>query len=471
MHPGWVLAPLLLGAYAGGRLLGRWLGFSPGSERSRRELLTFAAAGLCFAAALANPYFTQLVTYPLRLTFSTPHDISAFIEWVSPLPRLTTSIFSTELLHFKIMALALVGSFVLNYKRFDFGHAAVAGLTFTLALTSYRHFGVFALAAIPITLANFRPFWQEQFLPRLTGAKLRFAYIGAIILIAATSIYYCEEALTNRYYAKRELYNMSFGTGDSDTSFSWEIIPPYLRTTEAGTGKIFNSYELGGFLIYQGYPENEVFLDGRLVHYPKEVYDDYLRVQTDPEYWDRLVEKYDIHSVILIHNLPRMQRLIRHIHKTPGWSLWAADNVICYYLRRDVQFNPPPRLLSYPIPDTYPVFDELSKARFYLNVESYRVAVRVLAKPASEYPDNGKVQLYYGRALAGVGKLEEARAALEKAVQLLAYSAEAHLNLGVAYWELGEKDKACKSWRRVLEIEPRSEQALQYLRQNRQQGK
>ena len=460
MHPGWVMAPLLLGAYGGGRLLGRLLGFSSRPESSRRELLMLGAAALCFAAALANPYFTRLVSYPFRLTFSTPHEIGAFLEWVSPLPRLSSNFFSTDLVHFKILTLILLGSFILNYKRFDFGQAAIAGLTFALALTSYRHFAIFTLTAIPITLTNLIPFWQEQVSPRLSSVKLRFVYIGAVIALIATAVYYCEEVVTNRYYAKRELYNMSFGTGVSDTSFSWKLV--HLEARRDGVNRIFNSYELGGYLACVRHSRVEVFIDGRLVHYPKEVYEDYLRVQTEPNYWDKLVDKYDIHSAVLIHNLPRMQALIRHIHSNPGWRFSRVDNVICYYKRNDAAFNRP-ALMSHPPPDTYPVFDTLSKARFWLNVENYEEAEENLTDAAVEYPDNGKLQLYYGRALAGAGKLEEARAAFEKAVRLLPDSVDAHLNLGVSYWKLNEKEKALREWERVLDIEPRNEQALQYL--------
>jgi tetratricopeptide (TPR) repeat protein len=468
MHPGWVLAPLLLAAYAGGRLLGRWFGLSTHSESSRRELMTLAAAGLCFIAALANPYFTQIVTYPFRLTFSTSHDIGAFVEWVSPLPRLTSTLFTTELLHFKIMTLALIGSFILNYRRFDFGHVAVAALTFILALTSYRHFGIFTLATIPIILTNLKPFWQEQFLPRLSNAKFKIAHLGAIIAIIATSAYYCEEAVTNHYYAKRELYNMSFGVDVSDTSFSWKLV--HLEARRDGVNRIFNSYELGGYLACVRHSWVEVFIDGRLVHYPKEVYEDYVRVQTDPKYWDKLVEKYDIHSAALIHNLPRMQALIKHIHHNPRWDFCRADNVICYYQRNDVAFYRP-ALMFHPSPDTYLAFDTLSKARFWLNVEEYKVAVETLEGFVLEYSENGKLHLYYGRALAGTGKLKDAKTAFEKAVKLLPDSVEAHLNLGVTYWKLGEKDKARKSWQRVLEIDSQNEQALVYLRHGTQEPK
>ena len=86
-------------------------------------------------------------------------------------------------------------------------------------------------------------------------------------------------------------------------------------------------------------------------------------------------------------------------------------------------------------------------------------------------PESGILQLFYGRALAGVGKLKEAQASLEKAAEILPESVDAHLNLGVVYWKLGEQEKARKSWQRVLEIEPRNEQALGYLRRKGQEEK
>lgn len=463
MHPGWVMAPLLLAACGGGRLLGRRLGFSARSEAGLAELRMLAAAGLCVIAALANPYFVELVVYPFRLAFLTPHEIGSFLEWVSPVSRLSSGVFSFELIHFKILVLLLTGSFALNYRRFDFGHAAIAVLALMLALTSYRHFAIFTLVSIPIILTNVKPFWQDRVVPLIGKKKPKLAHLAAAVAVIAACAYYCEEAATNRYYAKRELYNMSFGIGISETSFPTSALSR--SVTEDGETRFFNSYELGGYITHKGYPRCQVFLDGRLVHYPKEVYDDYLRVQANPELWDSLVNKYDIHCVIIIHNLPRMQGLLKHIHNNPRWHLSRPhlNGVTAIYCRRDLNilFSPEEwREAAW----NYPVFRMLSIARFYVNVGEYQEASELLSGLAGLNPGNGNVYLYYGLALAGTGKLQEARAAFQKAAELLPDSAEAHLNLGVAYSKLGEKEKARRECERVLEIEPRNEQALEYLK-------
>jgi tetratricopeptide (TPR) repeat protein len=465
MHPGWVLAPLLLIAFAAGRLLGRWLGLAQSTETAGRELAVLVAAGLCFVTAFVNPYTSGIVDYPFRLAFATSHDIGAFVEWVSPLPRLTLSLFSFEMLHFKLLLLFVAASFALNYRRFDPGQAAVAALTLVLALTSYRHFGVFSLIAVPVTLSNLKPVWTREIVTRLGNAGLRFAHVGSVVAVILLSAYYCEEVATNRYYARRELYNMSFGIGVSSTSFP--RFGAEQVSCEKPPGEMFNSYELGGFLIYRNYPAARVFIDGRLVHYPTEVYDDYVKVQSDPDYWDILARKYGITYAILIHNLPRMQQLIRYLHRHPDWQLCVLDSVACCYIKAPPQ---EPRILDRP-GVTYPTFNKLSLARFWLNVEDYGKAAAILDDAARQQPDNGKVQLYYGRALAGIGEIARARAALEAAAQLLPDSVDAHFNLGVVCWRLGEKDLACRSWKRVLELEPRHEKAMEYLRRGEQRPK
>ncbi len=470
MHPGWVIGPLLLGAYAAGRLSSRWLGLSPGGEGSRKELLTLGVGALCFAAALINPYFTSILTYPFRLTLSSPHDVKAFLEWVSPLPRLSSSLFSMKLIHFKILAFALVGSFVVNYKRFDFGHAVIALLIIALSLSSYRHFGIFTITAIPVILINLETTWVEHIEPRLASNRLKFAHLAASLAVIITCIYYCAGVATNSYYARRELYNMSFGIGKSDTSFpSLCVYVDYTRSR--APSRIFNSYELGGYLIHTMQPDSAVFIDGRLVHYPAEVYEDYVRVQADSKYWNTFARKYRIDSVVLIHNLPRMQNLIKHLHKNPDWQLFSLDHAVCCYSPTYGLIWPEKSFDSKPQKSNYPEFTWLSLARFYVNVEEYKKAAKLLETKVADYPRNGKLQLYYGRALAGIGKSGEAKAAFENASQLLPDSAEAYLNLGVACWTLGQKDAAARYWRHVLEIDPRNEKALQYLRQSTQDAK
>ncbi len=458
MHPGWVIAPLFLIAFGVGRLLGRWLGLSGDSGDKQPNFMLFAAAGICFAAALVNPYFMQLVTYPFRLTLTTQHEIGAFLEWGSPLPRLASGLFSADLLHLKLLLLVLAGSFVLNYKRFDPGHAAIAVLAAALALRSYRHFGVLTIISLPVVLTNIEPFWRERALPLLRKTKPRLVFVGAITALLLACAYYSVQVVSNEYYAKRELYNINFGIRVSDTSFpSTEL---HLYTGRATPTKVFNSYELGGYLMYLQDTATRVFIDGRLVHYPKKVFDAYQRVQTEPRTLESLTPSPI--SVVLIHNMPRMQALVKYLHKNPHWRLSALDQVVCQYncFGADSGIKVSPENL---LQTTYPEFAFLSVGRFYLNVEEYDKAAELLEVGCKYFLKNGKMRLFYGRALAGAGELKEARIALEKAVELLPESAEAHLNLGVACWQLGEEKKARAQWRRVLEIAPRNEQALQYL--------
>jgi len=48
----------------------------------------------------------------------------------------------------------------------------------------------------------------------------------------------------------------------------------------------------------------------------------------------------------------------------------------------------------------------------------------------------------------------EALAAIQRSVELMPYSAEAHYNLGIALYALGRLDAAASSYRRALEIRP-----------------
>jgi len=445
LHPGWVLAPAMLVAFGAGRLIGRLFGFSTDEKITGNVLMT-AAGLLCFIAALINPYFIEGMTYPFRLTAGS-HEIGAFVEWVSPLPRLSEHFFSFDLIHFKLLALALAGSFILNYKEFDFGKAAVSLLVLVLALSSLRHFGVFALVSIPVILHNIEPFRLKLRVPE-------FARAAASVIIILTALYYCEEAATNRYYAKRELYNLSFGFGVSDTTFPRVPRAHDVYPDQKGR-RVFHNYELGGYRLYGG---GRVFIDGRLVHYPKEVYEDYVRIQSQPDYWDSFCEKYNIESVYLIHNLPRMQKLIVHIYNNPRWNLLDVNPVTCRFIKHHRTY-----ISELSLSKQYPEFSVASLARFYLNIGKPGAAVGIIERYRYEQSRNGKLQLYYGRALAESGQLTKAVETLERAVELLPGSVETHLNLGVVYSKLGRHDEARREWKRIIELDPRNEEALRYL--------
>ena len=62
---------------------------------------------------------------------------------------------------------------------------------------------------------------------------------------------------------------------------------------------VFNTMELGGYLIWSWYPERKVFIDGRLDVYGHELFDLYAKTLRSEADLDAVVAKYDIGCFLL----------------------------------------------------------------------------------------------------------------------------------------------------------------------------
>lgn len=64
-------------------------------------------------------------------------------------------------------------------------------------------------------------------------------------------------------------------------------------------GPIFNNYDIGGYLIYHFYPEEQVFVDNRPEAYPVSFFEDeYIASQNSTEKWSALAEKEKINLIV-----------------------------------------------------------------------------------------------------------------------------------------------------------------------------
>jgi hypothetical protein len=75
------------------------------------------------------------------------------------------------------------------------------------------------------------------------------------------------------------------------------------------TGRMFNNYNYGGFLIYQFYPDQKVFIDGRADMYGDEFIREYIKIYNGAENWKPLFDKYSIDYALVGKHAPIYQLL------------------------------------------------------------------------------------------------------------------------------------------------------------------
>ena len=86
-------------------------------------------------------------------------------------------------------------------------------------------------------------------------------------------------------------------------------------------------------------------------------------------------------------------------------------------------------------------------------VEEYRAAL-------AQEPDNGTILGLLGSALAGLGRTEEARAALQRALELEPTEGAHHNNFGMLLARTGQPEEALERFRRAAQLDP--ERAASY---------
>jgi tetratricopeptide (TPR) repeat protein len=483
MHPGWVVGILLILCFVVGSVVERIFGLSVRKAQSGRIFSLILVFLLCAAASFLNPYGLPLVLHPFSLGLSHQFASSGALEWRSPLPDIIASPFSLQLVHYKILVAAAVISFILNHRRFRFSSAFCAAMVFLLSLTSYRHIALFSLLTVPIAAENFSEIWQKVLVarPRLTRT---LAVCGSLLLIAGCG-YYSEQVVTDRYYAKRHLYQISFGTGVSDASYPEGALKTLLPAERPL--RLFHNYEAGGFISHfatgeSGWfsPRFLVFLDGRFMHYPPEVFDWYIRISCDPSLWESFADRFKIDRVVLLHSFPRLQGLVTHLVKSRRWRLTYLDSVSCVFAPESLteeeidapaEFLKSVRSASFRFDDcTYPGYHAVCAGRMLLILQRWALASEFLERTSQIYPDFPELVFYLGRARAGEGRFKEAQEKLKEAAALLPDNLEVWQSLATVSQKLGDSGAAENAFRNLLRLHPDNLSAVEFL-QKAKEGK
>jgi len=104
-------------------------------------------------------------------------------------------------------------------------------------------------------------------------------------------------------------------------------------------GPIFNNYDIGGYLIYNLFPQQRVFVDNRPEAYStdffKKVYNPMLEKE---EVWQQINSKYNFNCIYFfrLDETPFAQPfLIQRINDRENWATVYVDDVIIILLKRN----------------------------------------------------------------------------------------------------------------------------------------
>ncbi len=278
LHAGVFVAPALLALFA--------LGAAVDRRRSLSALagaLALAGAGAMLATPLGAGIFRYLA---LHLTIPRLHPVDEFraVSVQSDGPLIAYA-FATA------VALPLAWRGGAGMRRI----LPVAGLG-ALAAHSVRFGADFALAAAPLLAAAATAVTARAF--ARTGAAAaadershsRSALVASALLVAL--------ALGPRVASAR--------AGHPFLDIALDRTPLPLEAIQFAEenglrDRMYNDFEIGSYLIFEGYPRHRVFIDPRLPAYPPDFHQLLGRADVTRDEWDQAMERYGVESALLAY--------------------------------------------------------------------------------------------------------------------------------------------------------------------------
>lgn len=286
-------------AYLGLHLLGRWIDGARPWEGRERLLLAGGAIG--FAAAFANPYGAELVTFPIAL-LSRGDILSHVIEWRSPDFR---KIYGFAL---GIWIAVYVGALARGRHRVSRRDLVVTLPMLFLALWALRNVAIAPLVGLPVVA---RAFARDEERPDGTPRRI---VVGALALVVFLGLVIGLQASQHRDFAFAP-YPVKAMRYVEDNG----LLGTRLLTSDADSG----------YVILEYYPEQRVFIDDRYDMYPTDLIYDYFTVFDGKPGWSEVLDRYDVETVVW----KRGTSLASQLDESPDWRRVHRDKTRAVWVR------------------------------------------------------------------------------------------------------------------------------------------
>jgi hypothetical protein len=124
---------------------------------------------------------------------------------------------------------------------------------------------------------------------------------------------------------------LEYGLGITEHKFSFKAVE-FLRRNPV-PGKMFNFFDIGGFLDWQLYPGALTFIDGRT--YNQQVFMEHQMVTGGAPGWERILDKYGITYIVLktMDSSGMILPIVPLLANDPNWSLVFSDGLFVIFVR------------------------------------------------------------------------------------------------------------------------------------------
>jgi hypothetical protein len=123
---------------------------------------------------------------------------------------------------------------------------------------------------------------------------------------------------------------LEYGVGMTEHKFSFKAAE-FLRRNPV-QGKMFNFFDIGGFLDWQLYPGALTFIDGRT--YNQQVFMEHQSVTGGMPGWERIIDKYGITYIVLktMDSSGMILPIVPLLANDPNWPLVFSDGLFVIFV-------------------------------------------------------------------------------------------------------------------------------------------
>ena len=430
--------------------------FTPSYRQIFIMAVVFAASIL---ASLINPYTSAQLTAPASLITS-----NWWMDEVIELKPPTWDIWKSPF----IFSAIILGSFLpaIVKKRISLIHLIMVLPFIYIGLSGIRFVFLIGLVGGPMIVRNINTILAEgtwEGLQRLKSYKVavpRLIHAGTGIGLAAVILFATIFTISGRgpFKLQDKIFGLRIG---------YEQLPEgalkYLD--EKGIyGRLFNTFQWGGYITWRDYPKRMTFVDGRGA-ISSDLLESIGKARFQPDVLNNLSEKYGFEWVLLHYN-PIVSKTLQSKNPDVDLGLFAApkdwalvywDDISMVYLKRTSKST-----LNFPFTiggrggiideDEYhyvrPANGYPYIARQILNGPEYQTAIVKELKRNLNKTNSKKARLYLSFVYNNTENSP-------KAIELLKTMEdfEAYQLLGSAYEKIGEVSKAILYYKKALNIE------------------
>lgn len=426
MHGAWVAGLAWFGLTCGGETLALLLKRKSALPRRTLKFL-WLGLGLAFLATLANPFGWHIWEVPFALSSSS--EVTRHIaEWQRPgldfwLKPRNVGAWAVAL----ALLLAARGPRISDWLIIVFFGA--------LSLTAVRHLSLAMLATCPILARQLDLLWKTLLLPPL----IRRLFARPAMLVA-TILLLCV-VLTATALGGPSLRRAGWGINQT----KYPIGAAQFLKEKRLSGNLFNYYDFGNLLLFELFPKNLVFIDGRIDMYGSETARLYLQILLAKPGWQKALEQHEVDICVLkTAGVPTMN-LVTALHKSPDWEFVFWDDISAVYVKRT-----PARKQFLEANYIYTIGPGEVDSELMQTPRGLALAKRDYARKVEEDPACMLALKGLADAEALAGNPDRAVELLRTALEIAPDSADLHYNLGAILLETGRFDKAEVQFKQVV---------------------